>query len=127
MPGIKQLLSFWWRLWWIWRVALQPKVHIINTVGLLPVYLSWGDIPSGNVACGETFLINTACWITYGHAVWPTLDSTLFSIVMVMVTRVLLTLSAMPFSCGVLGFVFSWTIPIIFRYAENSDEKYLPL
>src|SRR5260370_3840398 len=88
MLGIEQSSSLWERLQWIWRVALQPKVHIINTVGLLPIYLSWREIPSGNKACRETFLINTACWIAYGHAVQPTLDSMLFSIAMVMVTRV---------------------------------------
>ena len=57
----------------------------------------------------------------------PNLDSMLFSIAMVIVTRVQLTLSATPFSCRVHKFVDSWTMPTLFRYVVKSDEKYSPL
>jgi hypothetical protein len=53
------------------------------------------------------FLISAACRSAYGQTVQSIFDSTLFNIAIVIVTRVLLTLSATPFSCSVCGFVRS--------------------
>ena len=43
------------------RVALHPKVHIMETDGLFPVQSWYGEVPSGSAEWGMTFLIRVAC------------------------------------------------------------------
>src|SRR5258708_13812465 len=98
------------------RVGLQPKVDMVETDGLFPVHSLNGDISGGSVEWGMMFLMRAAWQRAYGHAVHPIDDLTLSSIAIVILTIVLLTRSATPFSCGVSGLVFSWTIPWFERY-----------
>src|SRR6266436_9618115 len=98
------------------RVALQPKVCMVETDGLFPIHSSNRDISGGSVEWGMMFLMRAAWRRAYGHAVCPKDDLTLSSIAIVILTIVLLTCSTTPFSCGVSGFVFSWTIPWFERY-----------
>src|SRR5260370_31512335 len=97
-------------------VALQPKVHIMKRNGLFLVHRIYGDDLLGSVECGVRFLMHIACWMAYGQAVHPTRDLAPLSMTIALVTSVLLTCLATPFSCGVSGLVFLWMIPMCLKY-----------
>src|SRR5258708_38645783 len=89
------------------RVALQPKVHMVETDSLFPVQSSNGDMSGGSAEWGTTFLMRAEWWSAYGQAVHPMKSLAFSNIAMDMVTNVLLTHSATPFSWGVSRLVFS--------------------
>src|SRR5260370_37303074 len=72
------------------------------------------------------FLIRVACQRAWGQVVRPICVLIDSSSAILIVTRVRLTHSATPFSCGVLGLVFSWTIPEDVKNWIKSVEKYSP-
>src|SRR5258705_189438 len=89
------------------RVALQPKVWMMDTDGLFPVHSSNRDTSVGSVECGMTFLMTAVWQRAYGQVVHPMKLLVLSNITMDIVTKVLLTHSATPFSWGVSRLVFS--------------------
>src|SRR5258705_5629228 len=93
------------------RVALQPKVHMVETDGLFPIHSSNRDISGGSVEWGMMFLLRAAWQRAYGHAVHLIDDLTLSSIAIVILTIGLSTCSTMPCSCDVSDLAFSWPIP----------------
>src|SRR5260370_41695291 len=97
------------------RVALHPKVHMVETDSLFPIQSWYGEVPSGSVEWGATFLMRVAWCIAYGQVVHPTVDLMDSSRAILIITRVWLMDSATPFSCGVSRLVFSWTIPEDFK------------
>src|SRR5260370_22908094 len=81
-------------------VTLHPKVHIVDTDGLFPVQSLDGDTSGGREEWGTMFLMRAVWQRVVGQLVCPTKDFMLSSMAIVILTNVLLTCSATPFSCG---------------------------
>ena len=87
-PVIDQLANLLHCFAGIARVALQPKVHMVETDSLFPVQSWYGETSPGSAEWGMMFLIRVACQRAYGHAVCPIVDLMDSSRAILMVTKV---------------------------------------
>ena len=70
------------------RVALHPKVHMVETDGLFSIQSWYREVPSGSAEWGAIFLMRVAWCIAYGQAVHPTVDLMGTSRAILIITRV---------------------------------------
>src|SRR5260221_317430 len=106
-PVIERLASLSCCLSGMVRVALHPKVQMVDTDGLFPVQSLNRETSGGSVEWGTMFLMRAACQRVYGQAEHPIDNLTPSNIAIVILTIVQLTCLATPFSRRVTGLVFS--------------------